>query len=228
MGEYRREPRADPRGIRGAGRRQAQAIWAFRVATASPSWRPAAHRARHMTHIETPLDPIKMSAIQLEGKAQVDKVIAFLKAEYPDCSRIRESAPSASGHPPDAAGIVGSHQLTPTRFGTAPSSRRDRALHLADELIAASRVYLGAVRPRPYALRAAIEHHRRRRRQFHGRRGAAWMATRRRYRGARHGTVHGNGQGGGQTRSTSPARQDASDRHRRAQGSAPGQLVRRD
>ena len=66
----------------------------------------------NMTHIETPLDPIRMSRIQLEGKAQVDKVIAFLKAEYPRCfgkSRVR-----AFGQPGirQTRWIVGAHQLT--------------------------------------------------------------------------------------------------------------------
>jgi hypothetical protein len=66
----------------------------------------------NMTHIETPLDPIRMSRIQLEGKAQVDKVIAFLKAEYPLCfgkARVR-----AFGQPGirQTRWIVGAHQLT--------------------------------------------------------------------------------------------------------------------
>jgi 2-polyprenyl-6-methoxyphenol hydroxylase-like FAD-dependent oxidoreductase len=66
----------------------------------------------NMTHIETPLDPIAMSRIQLEGKAQADKVIAFLKAEYPECfakARVR-----AFGQPGvrQTRWIVGTHQLT--------------------------------------------------------------------------------------------------------------------
>jgi len=66
----------------------------------------------NMTHIETPLDPIKMSAIQLEGKAQVDKVIAFLKAEYPEC--FKNARVRAFGQPGirQTRWIVGRHQLT--------------------------------------------------------------------------------------------------------------------
>jgi FAD dependent oxidoreductase len=66
----------------------------------------------NMTHIETPLDPIAMSRIQLEGKAQADKAIAFLKAEYPDC--FRNARVRAFGQPGvrQTRWIVGTHQLT--------------------------------------------------------------------------------------------------------------------
>lgn len=37
----------------------------------------------NMTHVETPLDPVEATARGLEGKAEADKVIAFLKAEFP-------------------------------------------------------------------------------------------------------------------------------------------------
>lgn len=37
----------------------------------------------NLTHVETPLDPFAMSRLTLEGKAEADKVVAFLKAEYP-------------------------------------------------------------------------------------------------------------------------------------------------
>jgi 2-polyprenyl-6-methoxyphenol hydroxylase-like FAD-dependent oxidoreductase len=37
----------------------------------------------NMTHIEAPLDPIAASAAQMEGKAQADRVVAFLRAEFP-------------------------------------------------------------------------------------------------------------------------------------------------
>jgi flavin-dependent dehydrogenase len=46
----------------------------------------------NMTHIETPLEPVAASANALLGRAQADKVVAFLKAEYPAAfgkSRIR-------------------------------------------------------------------------------------------------------------------------------------------
>jgi flavin-dependent dehydrogenase len=38
----------------------------------------------NMTHVETPLEPVAASKNALEGKAQADKVIHFLKSEYPD------------------------------------------------------------------------------------------------------------------------------------------------
>lgn len=37
----------------------------------------------NMTHIESPLDPLGASRVGLEGKAQVDRVVEFLRAEYP-------------------------------------------------------------------------------------------------------------------------------------------------
>lgn len=38
----------------------------------------------NMTHVETPLDPVGASRAVLEGRAQADRVVAFLKAEFPD------------------------------------------------------------------------------------------------------------------------------------------------
>ena len=66
----------------------------------------------NMTHIETPLEPVAMSRIQLEGKAQADKAIAFLKAEYPDA--FRNARVRAYGQPGvrQTRWIVGTHQLT--------------------------------------------------------------------------------------------------------------------
>lgn len=37
----------------------------------------------NMTHIESPLDPMGASEIGLDGKDQVDRVVRFLRAEYP-------------------------------------------------------------------------------------------------------------------------------------------------
>ena len=37
----------------------------------------------NMTHVETPLDPVAMSARTLDGKDQADRAVAFLRAEYP-------------------------------------------------------------------------------------------------------------------------------------------------
>jgi flavin-dependent dehydrogenase len=38
----------------------------------------------NLTHVETPLDPVAASRNALAGKAQADKVLRFLKSEYPD------------------------------------------------------------------------------------------------------------------------------------------------
>jgi hypothetical protein len=37
----------------------------------------------NMTHVETPLDPLEMTARSLDGKVQADRAIAFLRGEYP-------------------------------------------------------------------------------------------------------------------------------------------------
>jgi hypothetical protein len=37
----------------------------------------------NMTHIEAPLDPVAASDAQLEGRAQADRVVRFLRTEYP-------------------------------------------------------------------------------------------------------------------------------------------------
>lgn len=38
----------------------------------------------NMTHIEAPLDPFAAAEAQLEGKAQADRVVEFLRAEFPE------------------------------------------------------------------------------------------------------------------------------------------------
>jgi hypothetical protein len=37
----------------------------------------------NMTHVETPLDPLEMTARSLDGKVQADRALAFLRGEYP-------------------------------------------------------------------------------------------------------------------------------------------------
>jgi hypothetical protein len=37
----------------------------------------------NMTHVETPLDPVAMTARSLDGKDQADRAVAFLRGEYP-------------------------------------------------------------------------------------------------------------------------------------------------
>jgi flavin-dependent dehydrogenase len=66
----------------------------------------------NMTHVETPLDPIGASEKALEGKEQADRVVRFLKKEFPDAfgdARVR-----AYGLPGirQTRWIVGQHQLT--------------------------------------------------------------------------------------------------------------------
>jgi 2-polyprenyl-6-methoxyphenol hydroxylase-like FAD-dependent oxidoreductase len=66
----------------------------------------------NMTHTDTPLEPLAAAQSQLEGKAQADRAVRFLKEEYPECfgnSRVR-----AYGNPGirQTRWIVGRHQLT--------------------------------------------------------------------------------------------------------------------
>ncbi len=66
----------------------------------------------NMTHMETPLEPVAASARALEGKAQTDRVIAFLKGEFPatfGAARVR-----AYGFPGirQTRWIAGTHMLT--------------------------------------------------------------------------------------------------------------------
>lgn len=66
----------------------------------------------NMTHVQTPLDPVGASEKALEGKDQADRVVCFLKKEFPEIfgkARIR-----AYGLPGirQTRWIVGRHQLT--------------------------------------------------------------------------------------------------------------------
>lgn len=68
--------------------------------------------AFNMTHIETPLDPLAASATALEGRADVAKVVHFLRSEYPEAfakARIRSMALPGIRQ---TRWIVGAHQLT--------------------------------------------------------------------------------------------------------------------
>lgn len=65
----------------------------------------------NMTHIQTPLDAVGMSKTLLEGRAQVDRLLGFLRAEFPavfGMAKVR-----AYGLPGirQTRGIVGAYQL---------------------------------------------------------------------------------------------------------------------
>ncbi len=66
----------------------------------------------NLTHVETPLEPVAASRNALEGRAQADKVVEFLKREYPAAfgkARVR-----TYGFPGirQTRWIVGTQQLT--------------------------------------------------------------------------------------------------------------------
>lgn len=66
----------------------------------------------NMTHVQTPLDPIGASEKALEGKEQADRVVGFLKREFPDA--FGKASVRAYGLPGirQTRWIVGRHQLT--------------------------------------------------------------------------------------------------------------------
>ena len=66
----------------------------------------------NLTHVETPLDPIAASKNALDGKAQADKVLHFLRAEYPWPSARRACAAMACPAFGRHAGFAGRQQLT--------------------------------------------------------------------------------------------------------------------
>ena len=66
----------------------------------------------NMTHIETPLDPVASSRMVLEGRAQADRLVAFLRAEFPAIfGRARVKAYGLPGVR-QTRWIEGRHQLT--------------------------------------------------------------------------------------------------------------------
>lgn len=66
----------------------------------------------NMTHIETPLEPLAASRIGLEGKAQADNAVRFLKAEFPKA--FKNTSVRAYGHPGirQTRWITGDYHLT--------------------------------------------------------------------------------------------------------------------
>lgn len=66
----------------------------------------------NMTHIEAPLEPIAAARAQLEGKAQADRAVAFLRAEFPEAfGRARVRAYGFPGRR-QTRWAQGVHQLT--------------------------------------------------------------------------------------------------------------------
>ena len=96
----------------------------------------------NVTHFETPLDPLQTAHMVVEGRDQADKVIGFLRAEYPKIfanARIR-----TYGNPGirQTRWIVSGHQLTldDIRKGDRPADAAARCawwveLHNAKDLV---------------------------------------------------------------------------------------------
>ncbi len=68
--------------------------------------------AMNMTHIETPLDPLAASATALAGREQVDRVLEFLRAEYPSSFGQAKIRAYALPGIRQTRWIVGAHHLT--------------------------------------------------------------------------------------------------------------------
>jgi hypothetical protein len=66
----------------------------------------------NMTHIETPLDPLGASAMVLDGRDQAERLLAFLKAEYPE--GFAQARPRGQAQPGirQTRSIVGAYMLT--------------------------------------------------------------------------------------------------------------------
>jgi hypothetical protein len=77
----------------------------------------------NVTHIEAPLDPIAASRAQLDGKAQADRVIALLRAEFPRRSARPGSAPTDTRDAAKPAGSRAGTSSRPARSGRARGSR---------------------------------------------------------------------------------------------------------
>jgi hypothetical protein len=89
----------------------------------------------NVTHIEAPLDPVRASQAQFDGRDQADRVIALLKAEFPPGVRrgpdpgLRLSGPSADPldqGPPSADRRRGAPRH-PVRRRRGPNGLADRA-----------------------------------------------------------------------------------------------------
>jgi len=66
----------------------------------------------NMTHVETPLEPLAASAAALLGRAQADKVVEFMRAEFPEAfGRARVRGYGLPGIR-QTRWIVGTHHLT--------------------------------------------------------------------------------------------------------------------
>jgi hypothetical protein len=68
----------------------------------------------NMTHIETPLDPVGSSRAMLDGRDQVDRLVRFLRAEFPEeFAKVRVRAYALPGIR-QTRWIAGLYQLTAT------------------------------------------------------------------------------------------------------------------
>ncbi|WP_300302736.1 FAD-dependent oxidoreductase [Ferrovibrio sp.] len=77
----------------------------------------------NMTHVETPLEPLGLGAAQAEGRAQADRVVAFLRGEYPQVfgsARVRQYGMLGIRQ---TRWIVGGHSITvdEVRRGVKPA-----------------------------------------------------------------------------------------------------------
>ncbi|MET7492766.1 FAD-dependent oxidoreductase [Streptomyces sp900116325] len=97
------------------------------AATGRPSSSPGRNTAvLNMTHIPAPLDPVEASAAQLDGREQADRVVEFLRAEFPKA--FGQAKVRSYGLPGrrQTRWIKGSHQLSLDEVRAARPRTHDR------------------------------------------------------------------------------------------------------
>ena len=145
------------------------------------------------THVETPLDPVGASRAMLDGRAQVDRLVGFLRTEFPAVfanARVRTYALPGIRQ---TRWIVGAYQLTAA--DVRDGKRFDDAVVRCSwpmEVHNRPEGVTGRSRRRPHALRPVphrpcpVRQPRRRRPLYRRRSGGAVV-------GAGHGAVHRDG-----------------------------------
>ena len=119
---------ADPRGTVGARAGQGAAAGLVRHDGFAFVFPGRGTALVNLTHVETPLDPVAASANALEGRAQADKVVDFLRREFPAASARRGCGPTASPASARRAGSSGASSSRSTMCAPARASpMRSRA-----------------------------------------------------------------------------------------------------
>ena len=174
----------------------------------------------NVTHFETPLDPMATGQMVIDGRAQADRVLAFLRAEFP--AIFAHAQIRAYGMPGirQTRWIVGRHQLTldEIKVGAAATRRGGALCVVGGAARRAGAGALGEVRAGPRLLHPARVHgaeggrERRGRRPLRGRGPAGAVGD------PRHRSLHRHGRRRRARARPRRARPGARGRHGRAAG----------